>query len=297
MSLPQSRADVAEFRKRPRWLVLAVLLGFAILTVRLFILQVVKADEYKALARENIIRRTTLATTRGVIRDRFGRVLAASRPSYNLYCVPSKLDMKDVWPRLVKYMNLSNQDRDTLEKRIQRLQAGPRKDWQILVREDVSRDLVAILETHTGELPRVSCRPHACRYYPFKEFRLASPRLHGGGRRRRVDALPPDRLPRRRSSRRRWCGAWLGKLPARHAWLGKGRRRCPWTSTHNARSPTLVDEPKRRDPVPGRDLRLTLDLDIQKVDLGRHARSPRRRCRRGGGANRQGPRDDLQAVL
>ena len=54
---PASRTDVAEFRRRPRWLALATVLGFLIVTVRLFVLQIVDADKYKALARENIIRR------------------------------------------------------------------------------------------------------------------------------------------------------------------------------------------------------------------------------------------------
>jgi penicillin-binding protein 2 len=267
MSLLQSRADVAEFRKRPRWLVLAVVLGFSVLTVRLFMLQVVKADEYKALARENIIRRTTLATTRGVIRDRFGRVLAASRPSYNIYCVPSRLDMKDVWPRLAKFMSLSDQDRDALEARIKRLQAGPRKDWQILVREDVSRDLVAILETHEGELPGVDVVPMPVRYYPFKE--LGSQVL---GYMAEVDA---DALMRLRQigylegDRRGAAGVergWESYLRGNRGWEkvvvdARGRKH----TTPEAE--TLVDDPKRRDPVPGRDLRLTLDLDIQKAIL------------------------------
>ncbi|MCU0693527.1 MAG: penicillin-binding protein 2, partial [Polyangiaceae bacterium] len=130
MSLLASRADIAEFRRRPRWLAIVVILTFLALTIRLFVLQVVKADEYRALARENVIRRTPLATTRGVIRDRFGRVLAASRPSYNVYCVPSKLDMQEVWPRLVKFMNLNTEERQKIEERLHRLRNGSRKDWQ-----------------------------------------------------------------------------------------------------------------------------------------------------------------------
>jgi penicillin-binding protein 2 len=50
------------------------------LIVRLFQLQVLESDDNKAIARENIVRRVTLATTRGILRDRNGKVLAASRP-------------------------------------------------------------------------------------------------------------------------------------------------------------------------------------------------------------------------
>lgn len=265
MNLLASRTDVAEFRRRPRWLALAVVLGFLILTVRLFVLQVVDADKYKALARENIIRRTTLATTRGVIRDRFGRVLAASRPSYNIYCVPSRLDMQEVWPRLASYMKLTEQERQKLEERLVKLRAGPRKDWQILVKEDISRDLVAVLETHTGELRGIEVVPNAVRYYPYKE--LGAQVL---GFMAEVDA---DALMRLRQigymegDRRGAAGVergWESYLRGRRGWEkvvvdARGRRHT------NPEARQLIDEPKRRDPVPGRDLRLTLDLDIQKA--------------------------------
>ena len=63
------RSDAAEFRKRFKWHGLFVVLVFMILVGRLFQLQVVQGADYQEAARENIIRRVTLATTRGVVRD------------------------------------------------------------------------------------------------------------------------------------------------------------------------------------------------------------------------------------
>ena len=44
-----------------------------------------------------------------VIRDRNDRVLAGSRPSYNLYVVPKMLDMSTTWPKLkdVPFLGIS----------------------------------------------------------------------------------------------------------------------------------------------------------------------------------------------
>ena len=81
MSLFVQRSDVTEFRKRFRFIALAMALLFIALLARLFQLQIIETDENKAIARENIVRRNTLATTRGIIRDRTGKVLAASRPA------------------------------------------------------------------------------------------------------------------------------------------------------------------------------------------------------------------------
>ncbi len=88
MSLFVQRSDVTEFRKRFRFIALAMALLFLALLGRLFQLQILETDDNKAIARENIVRRSTLATTRGIIRDRTGKVLAASRPAYNIYVVP-----------------------------------------------------------------------------------------------------------------------------------------------------------------------------------------------------------------
>ncbi|HRI71369.1 MAG TPA: penicillin-binding protein 2, partial [Polyangium sp.] len=104
MSLVVQRSDVSEFRRRFRWIGLGMVLVFLGLIGRLFQLQIIEGAENAAIARENIVRRVTLATTRGIIRDRNGKVLAASRPSYNLYVVPEKIDLQNVWPNLVKYL-------------------------------------------------------------------------------------------------------------------------------------------------------------------------------------------------
>jgi len=267
MSVLVSRSDMSEFRKRPRWLALVVIFCFLVLTVRVFYMQAINADEYRALARENIIRRVTLATTRGVVRDGLGRVLAANRPSYNVYCVPSKLDMARVWPRLIGYMQLSTADRDRIQKRILDLRAepGPRKDWQILVKEDISRDLVATLETHAAELPGIDVVPTPVRYYPHHELGA-----HVLGYMAEVDS---DALVRLRAvgymegDRRGSAGierGWESYLRGTRGWEkvvvdSRSKRHV------DTDSQKLVDDPKRLDPIPGRDLRLTIDLDIQKA--------------------------------
>ncbi|HTQ02608.1 MAG TPA: penicillin-binding protein 2, partial [Polyangiaceae bacterium] len=81
MRLFVQRSDVGEFRRRYRWMVLAVVVAFMALIGRLVLLQLVEGDVHRAQARRNIVREGFLATTRGVIRDSLGRVLAANRPA------------------------------------------------------------------------------------------------------------------------------------------------------------------------------------------------------------------------
>ena len=85
------RSDVGEFRKRYKYMASFVLLVFGIVVARLFQLQVISGSDYASIAHENIIRRVTIATTRGVIRDTAGKVLASSRPAYNVFIIPGRV--------------------------------------------------------------------------------------------------------------------------------------------------------------------------------------------------------------
>lgn len=265
MSLLVQRSDVSEFRRRFRWIALAMVVAFASLVARLFYLQVLEADENKAIARENIVRRVTLATTRGIIRDRNGKVLAASRPSYNVYVVPKRIDMQAIWPKLIEYLGVGVDERARLEGLITAIRAagGPRNSQQILLKEDISRDAVATLATHDAELPGVDVVPVPVRYYPYEGVgshvlgymaevdaeRLASLRSVGYIEGDRIGVTGVER-------------AWESYLRGTRGWEkvlvdAKGRRRPGGEG--------IIEDPRRVDPIPGRDIRLTLDADIQKA--------------------------------
>src|SRR5580698_4869704 len=85
------RTDVGEFRRRFKWMALAAFLAFLAVMSRLFQLQVLEGSSYAAIAHDNIMRHVPLPTTRGVIHDREGKVLASSRAAYDLYVVPGRV--------------------------------------------------------------------------------------------------------------------------------------------------------------------------------------------------------------
>jgi len=265
VSLLVQRSDVSEFRRRFRWIGLFMFVAFLGVIARLFYLQILEADENKAIARENVVRRVTLATTRGIIRDRSGKVLGASRPSYNVYVVPRRLDMETTWPKLMEYLGVGVDERARLQALITTIRAsdGPRKSQQILLKEDISRDAVASLKTHEAELPGIDVVPVPVRYYPFEEIgahvlgymaevdaeRLATLRSEGYVEGDRIGVTGIER-------------AWESYLRGTRGWEkvlvdAKGRRRPGGEG--------IIEDPRRVDPIPGRDLRLTLDADLQKA--------------------------------
>jgi penicillin-binding protein 2 len=236
------------------------------LLVRLFQLQVIDRDDYRAEARHNIIYDIRLATTRGVIRDAQGKVLAASRPSYNVYVVPARLDMKDTWNTLVDYLRLSSEERARLEEKLDKIRAdaSSKKLQQILLREDISRDMVATLETHAAELRGVDVVAVPVRYYPQGELGA-----HALGYMAQIDSETLARLRAQNYAE----GDRLGAAGVERGWESYLRGTRGWEKVvvdargvrHTGpETKDLIDEPRRLDPVPGRDLRLTLDSDLEQ---------------------------------
>ena len=185
------RSDVGEFRRRYRWMALAAVVAFLVILARLFQLQALDGAAYAAIAHENIIRRVVLPTTRGVIRDANGKVLASSRPSYDVEIVPGRVMPSarpvryrngqpiahdpDSWPRLADALRLNPEERRTFEARIRAAcvsddDKSPCWHTPILVREDVSRDTVAELKQHRDELAGVDVVGVPVRFYPYKSL-------------------------------------------------------------------------------------------------------------------------------
>ncbi len=232
---------------------LVVVLGGAI-TARLAWLQLLHGSENRAMADENRIRLVPRPPVRGRLLDRQGRVLASSRLSYNLYIQP-RLVSEEAWPglrdRLARLLSLPA---DRLEEA--RRQGAPPGDYRITLATGLRPEQVLRFREQAAGLEGAEVDVNVLRHYPhgslaahvlgytapiteeeYDDLRDRGYRIRDRIGRIGVEAAYENHLR----------GKWGGQMLEVNA-LGQVQR-------------SLGEKPSQA----GRDLRLTLDLDLQRA--------------------------------
>jgi len=262
VNLLSPRREVGEFRKRYKWMALAAAIAFFALFGRAAQMQLVDYDHWQKIATENITKTITLPATRGLLRDRSGRIVATNRPAYNVYITPQALDTEHDIPRLVALMGLDPHQRADLEARLARVPLH-RRTHQIEMFRDISRDQLAALEQHEAELAGVDVVAVPVRTYPFGP--LAA---HAIGYLNEVNAEDLERAPDQGYR----AGDTIGRSGLERAWESyvrgrRGVRRVVVDARGHRTDEERSERPRetRREPVPGRDLTLTLDMELMRI--------------------------------
>jgi penicillin-binding protein 2 len=261
MEIAGKDAELPEIRQRARWFLAFVALMFGALGARLFYLQIVEGDNFYKATADSIVRTTTLPAVRGQIKDRKGRVLATTRPSYDLHVAPDQLQ-PDTWARVRASLGSEAGELPGWDA----LRADPRRSRErwIMVAEDIPRDVMATLETSLDN-PGVKIVASPRRHYPSGV--LAA---HALGymnevsaeevRTRKDEGYRAGDLIGRTGLERQWEPYLRGQKGFEKVVVDRrGLRRI------DLRIEDIVEGPVRQEPIPGNTVVLTLDADAQKI--------------------------------
>lgn len=142
----------------------AVFLLFSVLLIQFWYLQVINEEKFKKLAENNRIRVIALQGPRGLIYDRYHRVMVSNRPSFNLTLIPEDVEKPDTVLALFDhYVDL---DLKETKGKIER--AYPYKS--LAIKRDISRQELAFIEEHKVELPGVNLQIELLRLYKFNDL-------------------------------------------------------------------------------------------------------------------------------
>jgi len=252
-----------ELHRRLRWVALGGIAVFALLVGRLWQLQVMRGESYYERTVSNVVKERYLPSVRGQILDRKGMPLAANRPAFNLYATPSMLTPATM-AELTRMLGLGQDEVEAIEAR---LAVGRKRDGKsaILVLEDQGRDRAALVEQQRARLPGVEVRHEPYRYYPQGELaasligymtQMTAEEADKNG----MQAYDPSELVGRYGLESAWENYLRGKKGIeRFAVDARGQRLDDKTAA------SLIQGERVIDPVPGANLVLTLDADLQKL--------------------------------
>jgi len=150
--------QIREFQDRFKFLYAVLFLGLGFLVSRLVFLQILRGDQMRNYSEENRIKRVKVTSPRGMIFDRNHQLLIDNRPDFDLEVIPqylheSKIEKK-VLGMLSRILKIPETDiQDTLNKAKIQPSFLPVK-----IKTDLSRDEVAQVEVRKIDMPGVEVK-------------------------------------------------------------------------------------------------------------------------------------------
>jgi penicillin-binding protein 2 len=240
---------------RARLSVLSVLMVvlFLALSSRLWYLQVLAGERYGDLAEGNRVRQVVVEAPRGRILDQHGRVMVRNRAAWAVTVKPSQLGdrEREVLARLARVLGTTT---GRLRERLRDYTGSPLRG--IPVAEDVPARQLFYLTEHADQFPGVAPEVLALREYP-----AGTVAAHVLGY---VGEISAEELKQKRYKGYQ-AGDIIGKAGVEltyDRWL-RGRDGVQDLEVNAAGE--VMRALGGRAPVPGKDLRLTVDLDLQQT--------------------------------
>ena len=142
--------------------VLCVGIGFLVLLLRLWYLQILEGDRYFVLSTNNRLRVRPVEAPRGFILDRHGEILVENRPTFDLYATPEDVTNRtEVAAALGEILEVPAGEIEA------RLREGRERPYQpILIRKDLNEGMMVAVEERKLDLPGISLRIRPIRAYP-----------------------------------------------------------------------------------------------------------------------------------
>ena len=250
---PQDADELKIQAKKGLYALGCIVAAFVVIMARLYFLQIGQGEYYDKLADSNRVRYLEIIAPRGNILDRKGREMVTNRPSFNVIWLRESNQLSDEW--LKTLTRVLGEDTSTLLEKIRKMVGQP-GHIPVRLAEDISWDKVAQIEVNRMYLPQVSIEVGPLRVYHYGD--LAS---HLIGYLGEINREELDRMDRTRYRGGDLIGkAGLERLREADLSGAKGRDYME-VNALGFEQKSLKGE----RPVPGKDLQLTLDIDLQKI--------------------------------
>ncbi|MDD8019709.1 MAG: penicillin-binding protein 2 [Acidobacteriota bacterium] len=234
-------------------------LTFIILVIVIFLvmafywkIQIFDYKKYLKMSEANYLRSLPSPAPRGLIYDRQKIILADNRPSFKVSML--KQSLKNSYQTIERVSGLLNLRPDELKARTERY-SWLQSFEPVVIKDNLKLDEVAVIEGRKEEFPELRLQVEPRRYYPFGQTAA-----HVLGYLQEVSA---EEI--KGSSQRKWRGGEM---------VGKAALEKQYDDYLTGQDGQLIEtvdslgrsmgEVNRIEPVKGKDLILSIDLDLQK---------------------------------
>ncbi len=236
---------------------------FAILLARLWYLQIYKGKQFFNYSLENRLRKDIVRAPRGMVFSRNSVLLTHNVPRFDAVIIPQYLESRD---ETIQYLaNVLSMNPDSISKILKKFQ-GQARYIPVVIKKNISRREVAIIETEAHKLPGVMIETFISREYTDKD---AGAHLLGY-----ISEISQEKLPklRERDKYEYKLGDFIGQagieqqldLDIRgidgYQFMevdARGRMK------RHVGSDDLYMGVDNKNPLPGNNVRLTVDRDVQ----------------------------------
>ncbi|MCK5160073.1 MAG: penicillin-binding protein 2 [Candidatus Aureabacteria bacterium] len=148
---------------RLRILLFLGIIFLAVIVIKLFMIQIIDYVKYKEYSLNNRIRLVNITPQRGNIYDRDKRLLADSRPSYNVTLIEE--DIKDKEKTILFLEEILDIGRKYIEKKLGEYRYQPYTP--VVIKRDISLETVASIEEDDLDYPGVVVERVPVRHYVY----------------------------------------------------------------------------------------------------------------------------------
>ncbi len=247
----------SDFRVRASFMALLVLVLFGVLLLRFAYLQIWRYFDFHALSEDNRVALLPVQAPRGEIFDRHGQIIARNTSAFALEIEPHKVpDLEETLAFLGTLIKIDELDL----RRFRRLKGELRRFDSIPLRPILNDAEVAKVVVHLHRLPGVSVNVRSIRFYPHNDSSS-----HLLGHIGRISKSDRERLEQTDQASSYFGTSHIGKLGLEQSYEAELRGRTGFDRMEITAGGRMVRSLERRLPIPGKNLRLSIDGELQRT--------------------------------
>ena len=246
-------AERRLFQRRALVMVLLVLLVLGGLLARMYQLQIIEHETYTTLSDKNRVQVQSVPPPRGLVYDRNNLLLAENRPVFSVVVVPEQVNgMAKTLTELQQILTISDEDRERFERRLEEYR---RPFEAIPLHYDLTEKEIARMSVRRHEFPGVDVKAELVRHYPHSKLTAHALGYVGRVNREELQRIDPIN----------YAGTnYIGKSGIERFYEQVLHGRVGYQHVETNARGRILRVLERENPVPGEDLKLHLDLRLQR---------------------------------